>query len=63
MLQHHEIKLMNISTKQKDILLAYADYNEGWITEKELEDKLTKIINQKNEQGRNQRWFCQYHYG
>lgn len=47
MLQHHEIKLMNISTKQKDILLAYADYNEGWITEKELEDKLTKIINRK----------------
>lgn len=47
MLQHHEIKLLNISNKQKDILLAYADYNEGWITEQELEDKLKKIINRK----------------
>jgi hypothetical protein len=48
MLQHHEIKLMNtISTKQRDILLAFADYEQGWITEQELEDKLTKIINRK----------------
>lgn len=45
MLQHHEIKLMtNISTKQKEILLAFADYEQGWISEQELEDKLTKII-------------------
>jgi hypothetical protein len=48
MLQHHEIKLMNtISKKQRDILLVFADYEQGWISEQELEDKLTKIINRK----------------
>lgn len=48
MLQHHEIKLMtNISNKQRDILLVMADYDQGWITEQELEDKLTKIIKRK----------------
>ncbi len=45
---HEEIKLMtSITEKQKEMLLCIADYNEGWIDEKDLEDKLALILKRK----------------
>lgn len=48
MLQHNEIDslylLSRVTKKQRDILLVIADYDQGYITEQQLEDKLTKII-------------------
>jgi hypothetical protein len=44
MLQHNEIKLLKITERQKNMLLAIADYNEGWIGEDDLEKKLRKVL-------------------
>lgn len=48
MLQHNEIDslylLSRVTKKQRDILIVIADYDQGYITEQQLEDKLTKII-------------------
>ena len=41
-MNHDEIKnSIDLTARQKEMLLAIADYNEGWITKKELEDKLS----------------------
>jgi hypothetical protein len=48
MLQHHEIELIKTLTEtQKDMLLAIADYEQGWISEDDLENKLRKILMKK----------------
>jgi hypothetical protein len=47
MMNHEEIKSSNITDKQKEILLCIADYNEGWISEQDLEDKLSLILKRK----------------
>ena len=45
MMNHDEIKnSIDLTVRQKEMLLVIADYNEGWITEKELEDKLKIIL-------------------
>ena len=45
MLQHDEIALMTSLTEtQKNMLLAIADYEQGWISESDLEKKLRKIL-------------------
>lgn len=44
MLQHHEIQLLNIPERQKNMLLAIADYEQGWISESDLEEKLRKVL-------------------
>lgn len=47
-MNHEEIKSnTNLTDKQKEILLCIADYNEGWLTEKQLEDMLTIILKHK----------------
>jgi hypothetical protein len=48
MMNHEEINSStSITDKQKEMLLCIANYNEGWITEKELEDKLKVILKHK----------------
>ena len=48
MMNHEEIKSnTNLTDKQKEILLCIADYNEGWITEKDLENRLNLILKRK----------------
>lgn len=48
MMNHEEIKSnTNLTDKQKEMLLCIADYNEGWITEKDLEDRLSLILKRK----------------
>ena len=45
MLSHEEIKALKLITNnQRKMLLVIADYNEGWITESELETMLIKIL-------------------
>ena len=47
-MNHEEIKSnTNLTDKQKDMLLCIADYNEGWISEKDLENKLSLILKRK----------------
>jgi hypothetical protein len=48
MMNHDEIKnSIDLTARQKEMLLCIADYNEGWITEKDLEDKLSLILKRK----------------
>lgn len=48
MMNHEEIKSnTNLTDKQKEMLLCIADYNEGWISEKDLENKLSLILKRK----------------
>ena len=48
MMNHEEIKSnTNLTDKQKEMLLCIADYNEGWISEQVLEDKLSLILKHK----------------
>jgi hypothetical protein len=48
MMNHDEIKnSIDLTARQKEILLCIADYNEGWLTEKDLEDKLKIILKRK----------------
>lgn len=46
MMNHSEIEAIKprISNTQYKMLIAIADYNEGWITEDQLEEKLRKIL-------------------
>ena len=47
-MNHDEIKnSIDLTARQKEILLCIADYNEGWLTEKDLEDKLKIILKRK----------------
>ena len=47
-MNHEEIKSnTNLTDKQKEMLLCIADYNEGWISEKDLENKLSLILKRK----------------
>lgn len=44
-MNHEEIKSnTNLTDKQKEMLLCISDYNEGWISEKDLENKLSLIL-------------------
>ena len=48
MMNHDEIKnSIDLTARQKEMLLCIADYNEGWITEKDLEAKLSLILKRK----------------
>jgi len=44
MMSHEEIKKNKYPKKQERMLLAIADFNEGWIDEDSLESKLYKIL-------------------
>lgn len=46
MMNHSEIELIKsrISNTQYKMLIAIADYNEGWIDENQLEKRLQKIL-------------------
>jgi hypothetical protein len=46
MLKHDEIQLIKnqVSETQYNMLLAIADYNEGWIAVEQLEKKLRTIL-------------------
>ena len=47
-MNHEEIKSnTNLTDKQKDMLLCIADYNEGWVSEKDFENKLSLILKRK----------------
>lgn len=44
-MSHHEIiKDTTLTNKQRKILIAIANYNEGWCDENKLEKTLTDII-------------------
>ncbi|CAG7581661.1 MAG: hypothetical protein SLAVMIC_00953 [uncultured marine phage] len=49
MLNHREIEIYSksMTPTQKKMLLAIADYNEGWISEENLENKLRTILKVK----------------
>jgi hypothetical protein len=48
MMNHEEIKSnTNLTDNQKEMLLCIDDYNEGWISEQDLEDKLSLILKLK----------------
>lgn len=48
-MKHSEIELIKhrISNTQYKMLIAIADYNEGWIDENQLEQKLKEILKRK----------------